>query len=45
MTKATLIARYNEELANQIIDAKLSDPQLRESQVKEHPDFPGNPAP
>ena len=44
MTRKTLIEKYqSEETADEIIQNKTSDDELKESQVKPHPDAPNNP--
>lgn len=43
MTRQLLIAKYGSEtLADEVIDNKLADPEVKNTQVKAHPDFPHN---
>lgn len=45
LTKTQIAAKYSSmEVAQAIVDAKLADAELRESQVREHKDCPGNQA-
>ena len=46
MTKAEVARKYNndESIANEICNAKLSDPEVAKSQTKPHPDAPQNKA-
>ena len=39
-TRRQLVEKYNESIADAIISNKMSDPKLKEEQVRRHPDCP-----
>ena len=44
MTESELALKYNSaSIASKIVAAKLRDPELKKSQVREHKDAPGDP--
>lgn len=43
MTRKQIAKKYDSEaVANSIVEAKLSDPEIKKQQVKPHPDMPDN---
>ena len=44
LTETELAVKYNSEnIANKIVMSKLTDPEVKKLQVRDHPDAPGDP--